>query len=802
MEIKLDKKRKLMQFFFITEGEISTHYHQNIELFYILSGELEIKIDDQSFLMKKGDMVLINANKRHRISGKDGVFGARFEIDFHLLSEYIGTMQILFWCNTVADKNEAYEKLRSLLNKILGRYFEKDDPGALHLNALYYETMYVLTSNFMIKSDDASLNVDGMQDKQRIAQIQSYIQANYQSQISLNDLAGRLYLSNAYLSKYIKKHFGLTFMEFLNNVRLFHAVDELIYSSKNMTHIALDNGFPTSAAFTKAFKDMYAESPSEYRKKMQKQDSRTETSIQFSEEETELIHKYLKYRDEPEKINTNEIILSYADVTKFRSYVNPGIKGICVGKIYSILHSDVQRQLIDIRKETGIEYVRVWDIFSREHCYSDAGCNFRKLDQALDFLLDNHIKPYFELGFKQTVFMYTPERYLKESKSEEDFDQKTFEKIVNEFVIHLVNRYGVNELETWYFEYRNSQFIDWESRRSLDSYYNRFTILYRALKNISSDIKIGGAGYILGYETLECRKNLPQWMEKEIHPDFFSVYSYQYTGYEENESLYGRKSIDYDYMKNQIAIMKEAMAESGFHVKEFHITEWNFTISNRNVINDSCEQGAFVLKNCIDMCEQVDFMAYWHALDSYSDYYDVNAPLNGDSGIISRDGFRKPSFYAFVFMKKLQPYLIYKDSYSIVTSNKKDRFTIACHNFKKISGNYASTEENDITVDEISNYVEDRKPLKLKFKLDNMQNGDYLIKIHFVNKEQGSVQDIWKRLGYRKNLARDEKNYLGGGAIPYMEIKNIHVHNHILELENVLLEQEIRLIEIKYCYSL
>ena len=63
----------------------------------------------------------------------------------------------------------------------------------------------------------------------------------------------------------LKNILELTFMEYLNNVRLFHAVDELLYTKKNITRIALDNGFPTSAAFTKAFRDIYREAPSEYR---------------------------------------------------------------------------------------------------------------------------------------------------------------------------------------------------------------------------------------------------------------------------------------------------------------------------------------------------------------------------------------------------------------------------------------------------------------------------------------------------------------------------------------------------------
>ena len=80
----------------------STHYHQNPELFYVLKGTLEVQIDDASFVLKHGDMIVINANKRHKMIGSEELLGARFEIDFHLLAEELGTLQLLFWCNTVA----------------------------------------------------------------------------------------------------------------------------------------------------------------------------------------------------------------------------------------------------------------------------------------------------------------------------------------------------------------------------------------------------------------------------------------------------------------------------------------------------------------------------------------------------------------------------------------------------------------------------------------------------------------------------------------------------------------------------
>ena len=345
----MENERKLMQFYFLTNAEISNHYHQNPEIFYILRGELEVTIDDQKFRLREGDIMMINSSKRHRVNGNERFLGARFEIDLHLLSEYMGSMQLLFWCNTVADKNEAYGKLRELLDKILSRYFEKDEQGALYLNALYYETVYVLTSNFLIRTDDARLSLVDSRDRLRVGQIQNYIQANYQSQISLNDLAKRLYLSNAYLSKYIKKHLGMTFIEYLNNIRLFHAVDELLYTMKNITRIALDNGFPTSAAFTRSFRGVYGEAPSEYRKKMQRQYAQGTGRRELTEDEQERIRQYLDYKEHRNNLDaeTEEIIRTSA-LTKGMLLAKKS-RALCAGAAYSILQSDVQRQLKDIQ---------------------------------------------------------------------------------------------------------------------------------------------------------------------------------------------------------------------------------------------------------------------------------------------------------------------------------------------------------------------------------------------------------------------------------------------------------------------
>ena len=111
------------------------------------------------------------------------------------------------------------------------------------------------------------------------------------------------------------------------------------------------------------------------------------------------------------------------------------------------------------------------------------------------------------------------------------------------------------------------------------------------------------------------------------------------------------------------------------------------------------------------------------------------------------------------------------------------------------------SEEDEIEIDQISQYIEDEEPVKLKLRLNNVKDGKYQVKMYYVNRQNGSVQDLWKRLEYSKGLANDEIDYLKSSATPSMEMKTIQVEDGMLEIENVLEAQEIRMIEILYRYS-
>ena len=94
------------------------------------------------------------------------------------------------------------------------------------------------------------------------------------------------------------------------------------------------------------------------------------------------------------------------------------------------------------------------------------------------------------------------------------------------------------------------------------------------------------------------------------------------------------------------------------------------------------------------------------------------------------------------------------------------------------------------------------EPLELKFSLKHMKNGNYLVKLYYLNQDNGNAQELWRKLEFAKGLAKDEIEYLKKRAVPTMEMKTVEVTDGVLELESVLMAQEIRLLDIQYQYRM
>lgn len=802
----MDTRHRIMSFDFVTEKRKETHFHQNPEIIYVLEGTARVELDSDSYKLHKGDFILINANKRHSYQEAGGeLLLAVFYINFSLIAEYMGTNQLLFWCNTVTDRSEAYDQLRHALDRILNRFYDREKEGEIYLNSIYYEVVYLLMSNFMIRGDDARIKEQFSPENSRIFEIQNYVQANYTKPLSLNDLTRKLYLSNAYLSKYIKKHFGLSFLEYVNNVRLFHAVDELIYSDKKITRIAMDNGFPTAAAFNKAFKEIYHLTPSAYRQKMHNSENNDEKKQGKEKQEVDLrVRKYLEGKPMPvDEMITRNMNLCVVDTEKVTILKHPWSKIINMCDVDELINYDIQQQILLMKKEIGFEYVRIYNLFKQD-MYEEMedgteNYNFSRIDRGLDFLIENHLKPFVELAFKPISVNYTINLSARDMYNEIIFkNSESYQRIIEKFAAHIANRYGMEEIEKWYFELWKDD--RWNMLEEDGPYFSYFECSYNALKNISPKIKVGGAGFALGYDNFHYGQLLGNWKKRNIQPDFISVYAYSYLLQQQNGVYFGRRSIDNSFIKNQLELFKKELEKLDFSIPELIISEWNLTISNRNRINDSCGLAAYIVKNCIECESEADMMGYWHGSDLHTESYDADRVLYGDNGLLTKDGIKKPSFYSMQFLGQLKPELLGKTGNAILTTDHKGVYTIVCHNCKKLNYRYTMVDEKDIKYENISEFYEDTDAIHLKFQINHVQNGDYSMRILYVNDESGSIQDVWKDMGYFDSLSREELTYIRKSATPGIKMQRVHVDDHILRIETTLKAHEIRMLDIHYQY--
>lgn len=119
-----------------------------------------------------------------------------------------------------------------------------------------------------------------------------YVEEFYNRRISLNEIAKREFLSEAYLSRLFKEETGINFSEYVDSIRLQHAVDELRTSKLPILTIALNNGFSTAKRFSTLFKEKYEMTPNQYRK----QAVREENKVIAREEKEKTTKLYQKMR--------------------------------------------------------------------------------------------------------------------------------------------------------------------------------------------------------------------------------------------------------------------------------------------------------------------------------------------------------------------------------------------------------------------------------------------------------------------------------------------------------------------------
>ncbi len=255
------------------EDVIPWHWHDEIEIVHIVNGKMEIKIPSQSFLLEKGDCVVINSNVLHY-----GVAVVECELRSLVFSPALITgneefvfakkyMQPLLTCN-----NFSHYFIKAGNNENVTHWFNCAFE-ALAEDCYGYEFIVreklsriclFLYGEFIpqVDSRDISLN----QDNLRIRKMLAYIHKNFADDISLSEIAGIADISERECLRCFQKTIQLSPIQYLLKYRVMQGGAMLLKSpADSISEIATSCGFDSPSNFAKTFKRFYNCTPRQYR---------------------------------------------------------------------------------------------------------------------------------------------------------------------------------------------------------------------------------------------------------------------------------------------------------------------------------------------------------------------------------------------------------------------------------------------------------------------------------------------------------------------------------------------------------
>jgi xylan 1,4-beta-xylosidase len=800
---------------------ILDHAHKEIEFIYCIKGNLLVKVDNNNFQLDRLDFLLINSNELHSFQSEPDTLFVVIHFNYVQLSSLIVDEKLAFACNSVKGASATDQELRVIIEQLLSIYLKQGSTSLISFFEKAFNLISFLHIHYLKYNKHLNIKKYSPEEElnKRLKEILEYIHNNFRDPLSMEEVAGVQFISIPYLSKFFKKQTSKTFYQYLSEIRLAHAVNELINSDKSITRVALDNGFPNLSAFNRVFSERYQVKPLEYKKKYLELSGRGQKfSTELAKgEKGEALQELQRYMDNHspnllfQQAKSQRKIIS---TEKVETYTPFWSKVINIGYATDLLISDMREQITVLQNEIGFMYARIWGLFSDdmniENYTGDTfAYNFSNINKLLDFMIKNRLKPFIELGPKPKLVIRSIEQTVVFQKSS-NRSLEEWKNLIRAFLSHCIDRYGVEEVETWYFELWSNAMDSLRTNGNSTSnivsdsklfgeYFKIFSFIKSMINEIIPGAKVGGCGLTMDLDNDTLDSFLKQWKLQSAQPDFFSINLFPIEVDNDKSRTLKKNmlSTNADYISNKLNQIKISLQKAGFDKLELNVTEWNISISNRDFLNDSCFKAVYLIKNIIDnFDQQLNMLGYWMCSDIFSDFRDSKNLLHGGAGLITKSGIKKPSYYAFLMLKQLGAFLVARGDNYIVTKKTGDRYQIICYNYKDFDYSYYLHPAGSIAISEQYNIFQNNDPLQLTFEIHAVTNGKYRIKEQRLNRDHGSVLDEWLRFGSVDDMKQDEVEYLKQKCIPYMKVDHTYAEYNTIILTSELQPHEVKLFEL------
>ena len=335
---------------------------------------------------------------------------------------------------------------------------------------------------------------------------------------------------------------------------------------------------------------------------------------------------------------------------------------IGAGRANEGLRADWQRQLSLVQREIGFRYIRMHGLLHddmgvyKEDAKGNPIYNWQYVDKLYDYLLSVGLKPFVELAFMprdlaggdKTVFWWRGN--ITPPKSYEKWSA-----LIANLVRHFRERYGDDEVKTWYFEVWNEPDISPFWTADLAEYLKLYKASAEAVKGVSKDYRVGGPASASPYKFEE--ELVKYCVRNSVPIDFVATHAYGVKEgfFDETGNKGTVLDADRASVRSRMIHSRELIQKSPLPKLELHFTEWSSAYTPTDYIHDQYHQASFILDKIKGAQESVDSLSYWVFTDIFEENGPRMTPFHGGFGLLNYQGIRKPAYFAYDFLNRLGP---------------------------------------------------------------------------------------------------------------------------------------------------
>ncbi|MBB5056413.1 xylan 1,4-beta-xylosidase [Granulicella aggregans] len=350
------------------------------------------------------------------------------------------------------------------------------------------------------------------------------------------------------------------------------------------------------------------------------------------------------------------------------------------GRAILSLRESYRDDLRAVKQATDFHYVRFHAILHdevgvyNEDEHGNPVYNFTYVDEIYDGLLKNGVKPVVEISFMPRKLAFNPDAlhpfWYKQNVSPPK-SMERWDDLIGHFAQHLVDRYGIDEVSSWYFEVWNEPNIDfWGGIPRMESYFDLYAHTANDLKHVNSRLRVGGpataaAAWIPEFLKFTSTNHVPV--------DFVSTHGYDDEPVERllgsDQPLRDKDMPEEDRVCAAANHVRKQIDASAYPHLPLLWTEWN--VPGRDRLRDTPYVGP-ALAEAVRTCRDVQALSFWTFSDVFEEGGPAQRSFDGQFGLRATGGINKASFYDFALLHKLGTQRIASDADDIVVTKLPD----------------------------------------------------------------------------------------------------------------------------------